>query len=122
MRAAETPKAKATIPIINKRVRFIAFRYQHKQQLPAMERARSVRSLAQKSVRVKTRYARYQYQHKIRSGKIRRRKALLNGAGYVRKHIVRVRADQPNGPDHDDQNDGEHYGVFRNVLAFVVAP
>jgi hypothetical protein len=47
---------------------------------------------------------------------------LLNGTRDVRENIICVRADQPNGPDNDDQNNGEHYGIFRNVLAFVIAP
>jgi hypothetical protein len=47
---------------------------------------------------------------------------LLNRTGYVREHIIGIRANQPNGADNDYQNDGEHHGVFRNVLAFVVTP
>jgi hypothetical protein len=49
-------------------------------------------------------------------------KDLLNGTGYVRKYIIGIRSDQPNGADNDYQDNGEHYGIFRNVLPFFVAP
>jgi|GraSoiStandDraft_57_1057295.scaffolds.fasta_scaffold1442619_2 hypothetical protein len=47
---------------------------------------------------------------------------LLNGAAYRRKHIVGIGADQTNCTDHDDQDDCQHHGIFRDILAFLIIP
>jgi hypothetical protein len=44
----------------------------------------------------------------------------LNSAGHVREYGVGVRTNQANGSNHDDENDSNHYGVFRDVLTGLV--
>jgi hypothetical protein len=47
---------------------------------------------------------------------------LLNRASNLRKDIVRVRSDQPDRAHDNDENDGQHDGVFRDVLALFIIP
>ena len=47
---------------------------------------------------------------------------LLNRAADLRKDIVRVRSAQPDRAHDDDENDGQHDGVFRDVLALFIIP
>ena len=47
---------------------------------------------------------------------------LLNSAGDVGEHIGGVGADQMYRTHHDDKNDGQHHGIFRNVLSFFISP
>jgi hypothetical protein len=47
---------------------------------------------------------------------------LLNRAAYLRKDIVRVRSNQADRAHDNDENDGQHDGVFRDVLALFIIP
>ena len=47
---------------------------------------------------------------------------LLNRASNLRKDIVRVRSDQADRANDNDENDGQHDGVFRDVLALFIIP
>ena len=51
-----------------------------------------------------------------------RSQTLLDRAGNGRKGVIRVRPDQANRADNQDQDDGQHYGIFRNVLAVFIVP
>ncbi len=44
---------------------------------------------------------------------------LRNRTGDARKDEVRIRADQLNRSDNDDQHHGQHNRVFGNVLALI---
>jgi hypothetical protein len=46
---------------------------------------------------------------------------LLNRAGCGGKGVVGIASDQPDCPHHQDENNGQHYCIFSDVLA-VVAP
>ena len=48
--------------------------------------------------------------------------SLLNGTSDTGKHVVSVGSDKTNCADNDDQNYGQHYSVFGNILAFLFAP
>jgi hypothetical protein len=39
-----------------------------------------------------------------------------------RENVVGLRTDQPDGANHDDQDDGQHHRVFGDVLTFVIEP
>ena len=45
-----------------------------------------------------------------------------NRAGDRRKYVVRVGTNQTNRADHDDQNDGQHHGIFCHVLPSLIGP
>lgn len=47
---------------------------------------------------------------------------LLNRAAYLRKDVVRVRSNQPDRAHDNDENDRQHDGVFRDVLALLIIP
>ena len=47
---------------------------------------------------------------------------LLNRASYLRKDVVRVRSDEADRAHDNDENDGQHDGVFRDVLALFIIP
>jgi len=47
---------------------------------------------------------------------------LLNRASNLRKDIVRVRSDQTDRADDNDENDGQHHCVFRDVLTLLIIP
>ena len=47
---------------------------------------------------------------------------LLDGTGYARENIVRVRTNQSQSSDDDHKNHGQHYSIFRDVLARVFSP
>jgi len=47
---------------------------------------------------------------------------LLDGTSNIRKDVVRVRSDETDGADNDDEDDGQHNSVFRYVLSVVVIP
>ena len=47
---------------------------------------------------------------------------LLQGAADLREHVVGIGADQTHRPDNNDQNYGQHYRVFGNVLTLFVLP
>jgi hypothetical protein len=47
---------------------------------------------------------------------------LLNRASNLRKDIIRVRSNQPDRAHDNDENDGQHDGVFRDVLALFIIP
>src|SRR2546429_2059358 len=47
---------------------------------------------------------------------------LLNRAGRAGEHIICVRTDEANRPDDQQQNDGQHHGVFGDVLSRIVRP
>jgi hypothetical protein len=40
----------------------------------------------------------------------------------LRKDIVRVGSNQPDRAHDNDENDGQHHGVFRDVLALLIIP
>jgi hypothetical protein len=46
----------------------------------------------------------------------------LNRTGNIGKYRVGIGSDQLNGSDHNYQNDGQHYGIFGNVLALFLVP
>lgn len=45
-----------------------------------------------------------------------------NRARGRREHVVCVAADQPNGSDHQNQDDGQHDRIFGNILALLLGP
>ncbi len=47
---------------------------------------------------------------------------LLNRTAYLRKDIVRVRSDQADRAHDNYENDGQHDGIFRDILALFVIP
>jgi hypothetical protein len=47
---------------------------------------------------------------------------LLYFARHHRKYIVGISTDQPDCADDYDEDNSQHYGVFGNVLAFIVRP
>lgn len=47
---------------------------------------------------------------------------LLDGTANIGEHVVGVRADETNRAHHDYQDDGEHYGVFGNILTALILP
>src|SRR5437660_7298479 len=47
---------------------------------------------------------------------------LLNRAGRAGEHIICVRTDEANRPHDQHQNDGQHHGVFGDVLSRIVRP
>lgn len=47
---------------------------------------------------------------------------LLNRAPNLRKDIVRVRSDEADRTHDNDENDGQHDRVFRDVLALFIIP
>src|SRR5579864_4246106 len=47
---------------------------------------------------------------------------LVEAAGDVREHVVRVGTDELDGSDHDHQNNGQHHRVLSDVLAFIIGP
>jgi hypothetical protein len=51
-----------------------------------------------------------------------RERRLLNGATNLRKHVVRVRTDEPDRAHDNDQNHSQHHCVFRNVLSTLIVP
>ena len=51
-----------------------------------------------------------------------RKAKLLNGAANLREDVVGVGPDQANCADYDNENDGQHDGVFRDILAAVIVP
>jgi len=46
----------------------------------------------------------------------------LKSTGSCRKYVVRVASDQSDRPNDQHQNDGQHYRILGDVLAFVVPP
>src|SRR5580658_10150248 len=95
-RLTKAPKAKATTPIINKRVRFIMLCEDKQKRDP--RRIRGGLPL---------------YAAPVAD-------PLLNRTGDVGENIVCVRSDQPNGANDDYKDDGQHHGVFCNILSFFV--
>ena len=47
---------------------------------------------------------------------------LLYRAANLRKNVVGIRPDESNGAHDNDENDGQHDGVFRDVLALFIIP
>jgi len=47
---------------------------------------------------------------------------LLNRAGYAREHVVCIRSNQSDRAHCEHQNNSQHYGIFRYVLAFILSP
>jgi hypothetical protein len=47
-------------------------------------------------------------------------KPLLDGTGYVREDVIGIRTDQPDRAHDDDQNNGQHDGVFGDILTALV--
>lgn len=39
-----------------------------------------------------------------------------------REYVVGLGADQPDGANHDDQDDGQHHRVFCDVLTLIIEP
>ena len=50
------------------------------------------------------------------------RQLLPSRTGYAGKHIVRIRSNQSEGANDDDQNDCQHHRVFSDVLRFFLRP
>jgi hypothetical protein len=48
--------------------------------------------------------------------------SLLNRAADACEHGARMGTDQSNHPHRYRQNDSEHYGVLRDILAFFLLP
>jgi hypothetical protein len=46
---------------------------------------------------------------------------LLKGTSNRREGVIRVRANQTNGTDYQYEDYGQHDGIFRNVLALLIA-
>jgi len=46
---------------------------------------------------------------------------LLNRAANRREHVIRVRANQPDGSDYKHQNYRQHDSVFGNVLTLIIS-
>jgi hypothetical protein len=67
----------------------------------------------------KPRFLNRGFLNKIRCG---RQPQLLNRTGGIREDVVRVRADQPDRPHYQDQNHGQHHGIFSDVLPFISRP
>jgi len=44
---------------------------------------------------------------------------LVKGAAHLRENVVGIRSDEPNRADYEHEDDSQHHGVFRNVLAFI---
>jgi hypothetical protein len=51
-----------------------------------------------------------------------RSRRLLNGAADLRKHVVRIRTDEPDRTHDNHENHSQHHCVFRNVLSTLIAP
>lgn len=49
-------------------------------------------------------------------------KRSLNRTGCIGKHAARIASYQTNRTHHQYQNNCQHHGVFRDVLAFLVGP
>ena len=45
--------------------------------------------------------------------------SLIQGAAYLRKYIVGVRSDESDGCNDQHEDDSQHYGILRNVLALL---
>src|SRR5258707_13014417 len=93
------PSARATTPIINRRVRFITSLRNGKRETgprhpTGFEATHSALRLPQQD--------------------------LVNRTGDLGKYIVRVEADKPYCAYHDHQDYGEHHGVFGDILPIFV--
>jgi hypothetical protein len=54
------------------------------------------------------------------SSKTVEQKLLRYGAGNTGEHVVGISAYETHRADYQYQDDGEHHGVFSNVLSFFV--
>src|SRR3984893_11113751 len=99
MTLTNAPSARATTPIISRRVRFIASLKNGKRETGRRQHRHC--EATHRSLRL-------------------RQQDLLNRTGDLGKSIVRVGANQPYRTHHDHQNHGEHHGVFGDILPFFV--
>ena len=49
-------------------------------------------------------------------------KLTTHRAGGLGEYVIRLCTDQPDGADHDYQDDGQHDRVFRDILALIIHP
>ena len=49
-------------------------------------------------------------------------RCLLDGAADLGEYVVGIRSDEPDRPDDDHENDGQHYRVLCDILALLIVP